>query len=170
MEFDTLNHFNQFGIEFENLSRDLFALEKVEDRVSRLDAFFLGLINLKEDKRIRNAINLIYQNDAQIKANDLAILLKINRKTLLRLFKKYIGYSFKDFISVARFRLTLHQYQTKMGKLKLSDIAYDNTYYDHSHMIRDYQSITGLSPKTLFESIKRKGSEGLYWTYPSDSN
>jgi len=35
-------------------------------------------------------------------------------------------------------------------KSRLTDLAYDNEYYDQSHFIKDFKEFTGLSPKEFY--------------------
>jgi AraC-like DNA-binding protein len=36
----------------------------------------------------------------------------------------------------------------------MSQLAFDNGYYDQSHFIHDFKSLTGLTPKVFFAGKK----------------
>ena len=69
-------------------------------------------------------------------------------KQFERTFSKYVGVNPKKFASIVRFQNVI-QINSK-DKRTLSQIAIDNGYYDQSHFIHDFKSITGLTPKAFF--------------------
>lgn len=92
---------------------------------------------------------------------DMASDLNISRKTLLRKFKSYLGVTPSEFITLIKFRNALHLYNTNS---KLTKIAYDSNYYDQSHFIKNYQSLVGKSPKSIFSSLSKLGENNTLWT------
>jgi len=36
----------------------------------------------------------------------------------------------------------------------MTQLAFDNGYYDQSHFIHDFKSLTGLTPKAFFKARK----------------
>jgi len=165
LQIQTVGYFHQFGQAFIELTRELFDEDSIEKRALLLDNFLLQHHRSFDESRIKKAVDLIFEHHTDITAQDIANQLNINRKTLFRLFKKHIGYSFKNFKAVVKFRLALNQYQATHGKVKLSDLAFDNGYYDHPHFIHHIQAIAGLSPQELFDSLQKASKDGLYWTF-----
>jgi AraC-like DNA-binding protein len=70
----------------------------------------------------------------------------IGTRRLERLYKKYVGVSANTFITLNRFQASLNQLLSK-DFAKLSDVAYDNGYFDQMHFIRDFKRFAGSTPK-----------------------
>jgi AraC-like DNA-binding protein len=73
-------------------------------------------------------------------------------KQFERIFSKYVGVNPKKFASIVRFQNVLQT--NSKGKRRLSQIAVYNGYYDQSHFIHDFKSLTGLTPKAFFNARK----------------
>lgn len=67
-------------------------------------------------------------------------------KQFKRVFAEYIGLNPKEFLQIARFRKTLHSLHTG-EEVHLSQLAYEWGYCDKSHLIKDFRTFTGYSPK-----------------------
>ena len=63
------------------------------------------------------------------------------------------------------FRNALNFSQQKDGLLSLTDVALYNLYYDQAHFIKQFKSITKLSPKTLLSKITKLGNQEVYWNF-----
>lgn len=168
LKLDTIDYFHEFGNDIIELAKQLFQIEDLTQRAQLLDSFLLKHYRPFEDTRIQEAVKIIFEKQGAVSANELADQLMINRKTLLRLFKKHLTHTPKDFIAIVRFRLALQQHQKRSSKLKLSDIAFDNSYYDQAHFAHQIKSITGSNPTKLFRSLQEKNNSGLYWTYQEE--
>lgn len=73
-------------------------------------------------------------------------------KQFERTFSKYVGVNPKKFASIIRFQNVL-QIKSKNNK-SMTQLAYNNGYYDQSHFIHDFKSLTGLTPKAFFDIRK----------------
>ena len=71
-------------------------------------------------------------------------------KQFERTFSKYVGVNPKKFASIIRFQNVI-QMKSKHKK-SMSQIAFDNGYYDQSHFLHDFKSLTGLTPKDFFNT------------------
>ena len=43
--------------------------------------------------------------------------------------------------------------------MSLTELAYDNGYFDQSHFIHDFRSMTGLTPKQFFNECDKPVSD-----------
>lgn len=75
---------------------------------------------------------------------------KLNYKWLERNFKKHLGISPKDYVSIRRF-LNTYQDLGSPGAKDLLGIALRNGYYDANHLIKDFRKFSGMPPKTYFQ-------------------
>lgn len=68
------------------------------------------------------------------------------RRQLERHFKKQIGISPKQLSKVVRLQATL-QTLLQQKPVRLTDIAYENEYFDQNHFIKDFKEFVGITPK-----------------------
>jgi AraC-like DNA-binding protein len=122
--------------------------------IKRLITFGEGFaVHNNEFERVEHAIKIIENSKGQIKAQDIAHEVCWGIKQFERTFSKYVGINPKNYASIVRFQNVI---QTK-GKNKNSSmfqLAFDNGYFDQSHFIHDFKSLTGICPKVFFNVSK----------------
>jgi AraC-like DNA-binding protein len=137
---------NNEAVELED---KLFNSPNNKQRVIHLENFFIKrLIPNNEFERVEHAVKIIENSKGKIKAQDIAHEVFLGIKQFERTFSKYVGVNPKKFASIIRLQNVL-QINSK-DKRTLSQIAVDNGYYDQSHFIHDFKSLTGLTPKAFF--------------------
>jgi AraC-like DNA-binding protein len=77
----------------------------------------------------------------------------ISLRQLERMYKKYVGLPASSYNTLNRFHNSVNQLLT--GFSKLSDLAYDNDYFDQMHFIKEFKRFTGNTPKAF---INQKNS------------
>ena len=144
---------NLAGNETNELEDKLFNAPNNKQRVIHLENFLIKrLIHNNEFERVEHAIKIIENSKGQIKAQDIAHEVCLGIKQFERTFSKYVGVNPKKFASIVRFRNVI-QMKSKHKK-SMSQLAFDNGYYDQSHFIHDFKSLTELTPKAFFNSRK----------------
>jgi len=141
---------NNESIELED---KLFNSPNNRQRITHLENFLIKrLIHINEFERVEHAIKIIENSKGQIKAQDIAHEICLGIKQFERTFSKYVGINPKKFASIVRFQNVI-QIESKNNK-SMSQLAYNNGYYDQSHFIHDFKSLTGLTPKAFFDIRK----------------
>ncbi|MDB4918732.1 helix-turn-helix domain-containing protein [Mucilaginibacter sp.] len=79
---------------------------------------------------------------------------RLNYKWLERNFKKHIGVSPKDYLLLRRF-LNAYRSLDSLSSKALLQTALEHGYYDDNHLIKDFRSFSGQSPKAFFQNINR---------------
>lgn len=154
--------FEHYGEQLNQLLPALFSNPDLAARSQILDDFFMSRYHDFKEQRLKRAVELILEADEALKVQDLADELQISRKTLLRLFRKHMAYSVEEYISVVKFRKTLINYQSKVGKRNLSQIALEGNYYDQSDFYKNFRLKCGQNPSQLFQELKTI-DDGLFW-------
>lgn len=97
-------------------------------------------------EEFRIIFNELRQNDNSLMISEFCRQHKIGARKLERMFNKYVGLSPGSYASLNRFHRSLNQLlYTEFSKL--SDLAYDNGYYDQMHFIKEFKRFAGNSPK-----------------------
>jgi len=97
------------------------------------------------DKQIIHAIDLISLTKGQLNLADVASDICLCRRHFERKFKSTVGVSPKMFAKIFRFKHALkclHNYPYK----DLLTIAVECGYYDRTHLIKDFKSLSGNAP------------------------
>jgi len=147
--------------EFFNLSLsldDIFDKNKVEEaedkltvattdsqRIKVVEQFLLSqLKDIETDKLIIEAVKLIYQSKGIIRVKELNEKLFISQSPFEKRFRKVVGATAKKFASIVRFNSVLDN----MSETKsLTEICYENNFFDQAHFIKDFKQFTGDTPE-----------------------
>ncbi len=126
-----------------------------EKRVQIVESYFFDLLkenrNHFEFRRISHIANIIKKTHGKVSIDTLASEACLSRKQFERNFSEFIGSTPKQYLKTVRFQLSLFLKSQQNG-LNMTDIAYDSGYYDQSHFINEFKSLTGMTPKQYFDT------------------
>lgn len=108
------------------------------------------------------AIKILTEGDEKIKVSDLENQLNLSRRTLLRKFKKQLGYTIEENITVIKFRKALLRFQEQSATLKPTNIAHQSGYYDQADFNHKIKNRSGFTPGELFEQMDIV-DDTLFW-------
>ncbi|WP_310587596.1 helix-turn-helix domain-containing protein [Runella zeae] len=116
-----------------------------QKRIEIIEQFLLTqLKDIQIDKLIIEAVRMIYQSKGTIKIKELNEKLAISQSPFEKRFRKIVGTSPKKFASIVRFNTVLDQ----LGQVKsLTEICYENNFFDQAHFIKDFRQYTGDTPE-----------------------
>lgn len=83
------------------------------------------------------------------------------RRNLERKFSKQVGISPKQLGRIIRLQAALKMMLNKQGE-NLTQIAYENEYYDQAHFIKDFKEFTGINPKQYLSDDQMMLSSLIY--------
>lgn len=107
--------------------------------ISKLDAREPGLME-KVISDIESGLNI-----EEIARNN-----HFSRQYLNRIFTRNIGKPPSEFHRIHRFRKVI----TKQKDVRnLTELSYENLFYDQSHLIRDFKQLTNVNPYTFFKKV-----------------
>ena len=72
----------------------------------------------------------------------------ISLRQLERRFKTIVGVTMKEYHSIIRFNKAKDNIMENPN-LSLLNIAFDNGYFDHSHLAKEVNKMSGLNPSEL---------------------
>jgi AraC-like DNA-binding protein len=118
-----------------------------KNRIKAVEQFLLSqLKDLETDKLVSEAVRLIYQTNGTIQVKELNKKLFISQSPLEKRFRKVVGTTAKKFASIVRFNTVLdHLSETK----SLTQICYENDFFDQAHFIKDFKQFTGDTPENF---------------------
>ncbi len=125
----------------------LSAANTDQQRIKIVERFLLSqLKDIKADKLIIEAVKLIYESKGAIRIKELNQKLFISQSPFEKRFRKIVGTTPKKFASIVRFNTVLNQLN---GTKSLTDICYENNFFDQAHFIKDFKQFTGETPENF---------------------
>ncbi len=102
------------------------------------------LRSIETDKLITEAVKLICQHKGNIRIKDLNEKLLISQSPFEKRFRKVVGTTPKKFASIIRFSAVVDDLSSSKT---LSEICYENNFFDQAHFIKDFKQFTGETPE-----------------------
>lgn len=118
-----------------------------KQRIKTVEQFLVSqLKDFQTDKLIVEAVKLIYQSNGTIRIKELNEKLFISQSPFEKRFRKVVGTTAKKFASIVRFNKVLDNLnETKI----LTEICYENNFFDQAHFIKDFKQFTGDTPENF---------------------
>ncbi|WP_292008587.1 AraC family transcriptional regulator [Chryseobacterium sp.] len=145
---NTQDLFNMNAISFKN---KINTISDPAQMFEEIENIFLENILIRDLSLITQLVRTIHQHQGQIQIKDLAIQFQVSERTIRSHFNKHIGCSPKEYIRLVKIRQIA--FQMKHSNDSLSNITYENEYFDQSHFIHEIKNITGKSPGELKKEI-----------------
>lgn len=157
--------FSYFGDDFKQVLERIFSENQINEKISLLDIFFQKKYIDFHQPVLKKAVGEIIVSNGATKVGELSENLNVNRKTLLRLFKKHTNMSVEEYRKMVMFRQALNYFHHNKETTNLTDVALFSMYYDQAHFIKHFKSITKETPTTLLSKISHLGEEDTYWYF-----
>lgn len=158
-------YFPYFGNDLIKSCVSIYNEKELDKKVSALDVFFENKFCAFKDEKFKNCIRVIIDSKEKISVQELSESLQINRKTLLRLFKKHLCCTTKEYLNIVQFRKSLNDYLLENKNQSFTELALENQYYDQSQFIAHFKKLSGENPRAFFKNVERVGEEDVFWTF-----
>ena len=137
-------NFNPFPDFFEKM-KEILELKDREIQIKLLEQYWLSKYKQKDLQLIED---ILLDMESDLKISDIALKYNISRQHLNTLFTKIVGKPCSEYRKINRFRSAIEK---KKNAKNLTQLTYDNLFYDQSHMIKDFKGLTKVSPQTFFK-------------------
>jgi AraC-like DNA-binding protein len=140
------------------LGLQLTHAQSTVEKMEVLHHFILSqvTINKRECEIIRFATDKMLVNPNIDVLAQMLQQLNLTERTFQRIFKKYVGLTANEYRRICQFQIAF--YQLKAGQFdKLTDVVYDNGYFDQSHYTRSFKEFTDTTPYEYLQfGLKKK--------------
>lgn len=140
-----------FGRDGEKIAQNILNASSTSERIKLIETFLLNrLTDTKNiDQIVESTVETILTANGQFSVVELSKQANTNRRQLVRKFSSAIGLSPKQLSKTIRLQTVLKTLLAK-NTTSLTDLAYENEYYDQAHFIKDFKEFTGLTPKEFY--------------------
>jgi len=157
--FDTtqVSNFSEFaGDDFAEFNDAFYQTNSTMDRVLLTSVFLAKRTRSNRyPELLITILNSIEKSDyLSVKSLLKEYTARINYKWIERNFKRHVGMSPKNYISIRRFLKAYLDLQSS-GSKDLLEVALNHGYYDDNHFIKDFRKFSGVPPKTYFQNIRK---------------
>lgn len=135
-----------------------------DDDINKLESFLLTQYNDNPElSAIEDALKLVENCSEQIPISTIAHQVGLNLKTFQRYFKKNMGCSPVEYRRICRFRSSLNNKLNSSRLKNLTEITYEEGFYDQSYLIKEFRKITNHNPKDFFRSARMIDGDKIIW-------
>lgn len=133
--------------DFKDEMNKIFHIDERPLQIIALENYWLSKLTTK-DLTFMKAILLDIESN--IKIANIAKKHHISRKHLNNLVRKYLGKSPVEYRKIFRFRNAIIKYQASKS---LTELSYENLFFDQAHLIKDFKSFTKINPNLFFKNV-----------------
>ncbi|HJY11434.1 MAG TPA: AraC family transcriptional regulator [Flavobacterium sp.] len=121
--------------------------------LNTINSYFEELDVIHSSKNtIEKICEIIKLHHEEITVSEIGGNLNVSQRLLQIKFKSATGLTIKKYIQILKFRKSVDQMvNSGLDKLKLTDVALYNQYFDQSHFIKQFKDVTKTTPK-MFNS------------------
>lgn len=140
-----------FGLEGKLLGDEILNANSTDERIECIEAFLINKLKHKNtiDSIVKSTIDTILAVNGQHSVDTLSKQNNTSRRQLTRKFSSTIGLSPKQLSKTVRIQHALKSMLNNQFT-SLTDLAYENEYFDQAHFIKDFKEFTGLTPKEFY--------------------
>lgn len=134
------------GTHFSDAANQLRAIKDHNEKINVLNNHFRKLLPGKPflETAADRAADIIFAQHGMIPVSAIARVAGVGERQLENLFKKYIGLSPKFYTRIIRFNYIFSLIQE--NNQSWTGIAFEASFFDQSHFIRNFKDFTGENP------------------------
>lgn len=144
-----LNHI--FGEDGESLEQLMLQAITITDRINLVEKFLKSRLTDPNavNRLVRSAVGVLLAVNGHQHIGDYANQSGVDRRHLERQFARVIGLSPKQLGRTIRLHRALKTILESKYR-SLTELAYENGYYDQAHFIKEFKEFTGMTPKDFY--------------------
>jgi len=143
-----------FGEDGAAFCAQILAAKDVQAMCAKADSFLLRHLPAADEQvsHISHWLKLIEQDRHIVTVEDVMAIAGLDKRSLQRLFQKYVGIGPKW--AIQRYRLHEAVAQVQAGKtLSWTALAQELGYFDQAHFVRDFRQLVGMTPGEYEKSL-----------------
>ncbi|WP_374462735.1 helix-turn-helix domain-containing protein [Chryseobacterium sp.] len=140
----------QQEINISDFKETMNAILKESDRnkqIEMLENYWLSKF-IKKDLQL--AYTILNDFETELSIEEIAAKNKITRQYVNKISKRYLAKPASEFRKIQRFRNVLI---TNRNFRNLTELSYENLFYDQSHLIKDFKELTRINPGKFFDDV-----------------
>ncbi len=129
-----------------------------------LEEFLLSELNeTKEISEFETCLSYFHHSEQDFLIGEIADNLGINLKTFQRHFTNHIGCSPVEYRRICRFRNSIDSKISSNELKSLTEITFENNFFDQSYFIKEFKKLTQHNPKDFFKVTNQIDGKNIIW-------
>jgi AraC-like DNA-binding protein len=140
----------QQEIQLSDFKEIMNAILKKSDRrvqIEMLENYWLSKFRKKD---LLLAYTILDDFETELSIEEIAAKNKITRQYVNKISQRYLAKPASEFRKIQRFRKVLISNKRSRN---LTELSYENLFYDQSHLIKDFKELTKISPGKFFDHV-----------------
>ncbi|WP_343658443.1 AraC family transcriptional regulator [Chryseobacterium sp.] len=133
--------------DFKDIMNGILKESDRKTQIEILENYWLSKFR-KKDMILAYAILDDFENELSIE--EIAVKNKITRQYVNKISQRYLAKPASEFKKIQRFRNVLISNKKTRN---LTELSYENLFYDQSHLIKDFKELTRISPGKFFDHV-----------------
>lgn len=144
---------------------NILSTEDIDKAQDLLENYLLSKLIPFDTSFLHTAINLLEDYEKNYTIEQVAKKCMTSRQNLSKKFFVHLGKTPSDYKKINRFRNALNHFEEQKNIKNLSSLLLDSTFYDQSHFIKDFKSLTGKAPKDFFKNLDCTVGGDIKWSW-----
>lgn len=137
-------------IQFSDFGEIMNSILKESNRKIQIETLENYWMSKFQEKKLALAYAIAENLESELSIEEIAVKNKITRQYLNKISQRYLGKPASEYKKIHRFRKAL----LLNKKVKnLTELSYENLFYDQSHFIKDFKELTKISPRKFFDHV-----------------
>ena len=169
---EIINIEDHFGMAGAEVTERLVEQTSLAHRIKIIESFLIKVLLVgvhPVHPLVLASIELIIKNRGFTNVKQLVHHTGYTDKSIQRRFMEFVGIFPKQFTKIIKLNQYLKGLRDNKGKT-LFNLAYENGYYDHSHVTKDFKQITGVTPKQYVREFNALALNLLEFPKKEDQN
>lgn len=159
-----LSQFIPFS-DFEDTMSLILNIENEDDKVNALEDYLLSKYKGFSHPFLSQFIEDLTEDIEGVSIGKLCLKYGVSQKTVIKHFEKHLCKTPVEFRKIIRFRKAMNKFQHQEEQLSMTELSYILNYFDQSHLIREFKSLTGYTPTQFFKRISPMESGKINWIF-----
>lgn len=145
--------------------KNIFSFESSEARIRALEDYWMAKYVGFRHPFLPQVVGEMMESDRPFSLSEAARKIGISRTTLVKHFDLHLCAAPSHFKKIARFRSAMKHHRHRVSDNNLTVISQSADYFDQSHMIKDFKSLTSFAPKLFFSNISSLENGRINWIF-----
>lgn len=133
--------------DFESVMNGVLKESNRKLQIQKLENYWISKF---QEKNLSLAYTISKDLESDLSIEEIAVKNNITRQYLNKISQRYLGKPASEYKKINRFRKAL----LLNKKVKnLTELSYENLFYDQSHFIKDFKELTKIKPRKFFDKV-----------------
>lgn len=149
--------------DYKETMASILSIKDPDEKIRTIEGYWLSKLRPFENVLLAEVLTeMLNTNNINQSMTKLSYTTGRSRTTINKHFDQHICKTPSQFKKIIRFRAAI---QSQLDEKNRVGLSYSVDYFDQSHMIRDFKTLTGFTPKVFFSKITTLEKGVIKWMF-----